>query len=510
MIQEEIIILEKEKPRQLVDINNLIKLENFPCQMNDFTKLEYEIDEMASLESKYSLYDTLKLDMTADETVDCLVKGYCTYEEQQTLVFFILTTKQLIYYMPVADTIVKKIKVVPIKLLDRIFIHGRFLIILKESTDTKSLDKIEIEIGVKEREPHDTKDSSIINNTKMNISLAERSLIIFENMVKDESHKSHYDIMRVKEYDPYVESNLKSFYLTISIWKIYFILTSKFLPIVKIRDRSYFENITWDKGYIEIFYKNVLSRKIEFITYHIKSLLDNEKLKIKTESHDTDDNIISNEIDGVAFAFYNKSLNIFEYPNESFDYQRVVLKIFKDFLIVIDYFNDYVCFIDMKKIDIVYINETRFVILLYIYKNEERKKSEREKILFFNNNSYDEEYNFFRQMTIKLIEFKRLNKYRYDLKFEFVEKIYENYLSYDSKYFWIKEKNVLIEKKEINKNLIINLLSYQHFLKVEKSKKKCCSKLKNEFKLEKFMKKKKSEYENAISEGEKSSKCVII
>ena len=71
---------------------------------------------------------------------------------------------------------------------------------------------------------------------------------------------------------------VKAFYFCVSLWRIYFILTNKFLSIFKLTDKSYLDYIMWEEGYLENIYKKIIDKRCQiifdcFIKYEEKKFL---------------------------------------------------------------------------------------------------------------------------------------------------------------------------------------------------------------------------------------------
>jgi hypothetical protein len=470
----------------------MMQVEGFPCQMLDYAELTFSLDEINRWEEQYCLAEILELNVPREETFDCLIEGMCFQEGMMVNVFFVLTTKQILIYVIVTEKTVKLYKSIDITTLQTVFLYKREIYLIRKVGDSKVVEKFDIKIGC-DVEPYNeqqhnqsqrntTKNEHLISAfNKMSMSTNYRNTTILSQ--NNNNNNTNQPILDEDQYREKQKSSkvrdlnyqVKAFYFTISLWRVYFISCNKFLSIVKLTDKAYLDYITWEEGYLENIYKKVLEKRNQvlfdcYIKYEFKKFLSNrEKLRkhggIKDDEIQNDDDAVNDLIkskrensgrittifDGVSMALYEDPGRSLEFMHQTLKYSKFVIKIFQELIIFFDIYNDTVSFIELNLVDQLFTNENRFLLLMYVYPNLEfkitQRKSDREKIVLYHNTSYDAEYNFYRIFLIQLFEFKRLCKYDYEISIINADRIWHKiktdklmYFSYQKNNYYVKEK----------------------------------------------------------------------
>ena len=95
----------------------------------------------------------------------------------------------------------------------------------------------------------------------------------------------------------------------------------------------------------------------------------------------------------------NKS---FEFVNQNYGYVKVIIKFVNEFLVIYDFNNDDVCYIELTNIIKVAINESRLIVIIYF-----QYETDFYKIILYNQQLYDEEFDLFKPIYVYLIEANR-------------------------------------------------------------------------------------------------------
>jgi len=259
------------------DINNLLELNNFPCQLNDFSDLSFSINNLNKWDERFSFTDLLENVIVPDEYLDCLVEGMCINEEILKNVFIVLTTKRILFYCTVTDKSVKTIKSIDINSLQTLFLDGREIIMIISKSESKSFDKFEIKLGFDDLSVDDMDDIKIsgtaVNKTidgKNNTSELNKMRKSVDNT--NNTHNTDAGDYRTKEFNKKfrnINQAKTAFYFCVSIWRIYFINNFDFLKILKIPDKNLLVSISLDKLYLDSLYKSMIDNKIDFIKKQI-------------------------------------------------------------------------------------------------------------------------------------------------------------------------------------------------------------------------------------------------
>ncbi len=528
----------------------MMQVEGFPCQMLDFAELTYTIDEIGRWEEQYCFNEVLEMNVPKEETFDCLVEGMCYQDARLVNVFFVMTTKQIIIYIIVTEKTVKVIKSIDVSQLEMIFLYKRELSLIRKVGDSKVVEKFDIKIGCDEEmfneqshnlttQRNTTKNEKTMNTTGLHRNnnttmLTNNNTAVGIMEAEEDRQKQKNKHLRETNYQ------VKAFYFCVSLWRIYFILTNKFLSIFKLTDKSYLDYIMWEEGYLENIYKKIIDKRCTiifdcYIKYEEKKfLMQREKLRknggMREEDAQTDQEAaadlvetkketsgkITNKLDGVVNALYDDPGKSLEFTHQSYKYSKFIVKIFQEHLVFFDIYNDTISFIDLKLVDAIFTNENRFLLVMYIYPNHEFKqlerKGDREKIVLYHNTSYDAEYNFFRIFLIHLFEFKRLCKYDYEIDILPAEKIWAKIKIDKLMYYSYTKNNFYVKVKEKKSGLGGNSVYLAKYTNIKKGEKTCCWKKKDNFKSTKLNSKEKFNFmKNIKGEGENMEKgCSIL
>ena len=212
-------------------------------------------------------------------------------------------------------------------------------------------------------------------------------------------------------------------YFFILIWRIHFLLTHQTLKAVKVRN---LEHVKLDKIY-ESYFIDIFQRilKNEVYDLNICTKVYEEKNGKKQEKNLNNKNTQSGR-NGRQRHFINPFENkdtfgdLFfilyctrmyesklcepkiEKNNKIIGYSRVIVKIQNNLVIVIEPLKDSITIFGINEIRNITINEGRFIILFHII-----MAGTKQKLIFFTNTNYDEDYKNFKTFLVHLIENKR-------------------------------------------------------------------------------------------------------
>jgi hypothetical protein len=368
---------------KIVDIKSLIELDDFPCQLNDFKNLEYNINEFTKYNLFFNLAETLTI--KPEEELDCLIIGkyYNILTNTDIRVIIILTTRVLnLYIIKEKDNTLKLFKQIDLSLVESIIISSNVLYIIKSLTGG-SIEAIRLTI------------------TK-------------EHLLKSK---------------PEIEFNIhhltrEAFYLAVSIWRVVFILAKRFIRVVKIENTDNFlSKLLAEADYMNRIYLHLFKSFSQFIFNHVQKfvlirslskdnheLFEKEKAKILASQlyNDTvkDDFI---KIDSCAFILSNERRN-FEFCNHKYSYFKVLIKLDSDILVIVDFFAKIVCFIDLTSVYQVYMS--RLVIAIYLHNSDFENTGDISKIILFNNSQDDIERENFKMFLKRFQEMRKRPEFK--------------------------------------------------------------------------------------------------
>lgn len=452
------------------DISALLELPEFPCQLNDFGSLDINIcgniyifnTEMKKYEKDFVFDEVLKQNMenNKDEEFESLIEGqyYQDTIDINMRVFYVLTTHKIMIYQIITEHSVKLLKIIDLNSLESIYIYGKELIFMKIAGGGKIREKIEIKIGYIEGGFNILKSSS---GTKSN-TLNDLNRLNELQMADLEGDQEMQINKKIKEAT-FIKN---AFLFAVSIWRMFFMLKNQFLRIMKINDKKILD-VALDNNYLFNIYKNLMDDKQYAINSTIQGIKKAKKDKERDEKKeqeaiikekekkrsrsDLDSSYLDKSVvieqpqqnieakifdenknkkfDGVSFVLTKEeTIRQFEYGKHDYQYQKCLLKIIDGYLLIYDFFNQHMIYIEMESIYNIYVNDNRFIMIIYYHsanseQNDHREK--REKVVLFNNSNTDNDYDYFRPFMITILELWRYIIYLFN---KFRLKIYEKSL----------------------------------------------------------------------------------
>jgi hypothetical protein len=356
-----------------------MEVTDFSCQLNDFSKLDYNINEFLKYDTKLNLTGSLNLKLGDD--IECLLIGEYYHEalNYNFDVLILLTTKGLNLYS-YKNNMIKFLKTIDLLYLESLVIIGNVIYFVKNTDNIIEMIKV------------------VITN---------KNLL----QIKDEQTKPN-DLLKT------------TFYFVISIWKIVFILRSIFIRVIRMESIKDIDKMLTENNYITKIYNYIFKLNDLFIFNNIKVLVnyreafrrfidsnnkdvfDKDKRQIVREQEkNTSINEGFSKIDGSAFLLLKENRS-YEYTGK-YSYARVILKLYEEVLVLYDFFTNNICFIDL--LTAVEFYHSKLVVVIYIQDPETKIKT---KIVLFNNSLGDYDSDLFKNFLVKLLLLKRKETFK--------------------------------------------------------------------------------------------------
>ena len=211
-----------------------------------------------------------------------------------------------------------------------------------------------------------------------------------------------------------------TFFFTVWIWRIHFLLTTKVMRVAKVKNLEIVKIEKVNEHYFEEIFKHLIDNE----EYNIEVYIEKKNYERGIKKDQTI--IKSKKDEKKEFQYFNNPHNNKENIHEQFfiifsscpfddaivtkddedkksvvGYARVVVRITNNYIVILDYSRDYITLFNIDDIKNISINEGRFIILFHLLISGNKKK-----LLFFVNTNNDDEYKNFKTFLIHLIEFK--------------------------------------------------------------------------------------------------------
>ena len=203
-----------------------------------------------------------------------------------------------------------------------------------------------------------------------------------------------------KEYSQQEENLKKSdeklmentLFFAASIWRMNFLKSQGFLRTIKLPDIKLVVNVKLaNTNYLFDILKKIHDEGLKDLTKLIP-IKKGETKKIKK----------SEDLFCSTYFMINNANKSFEFVNQNFGYLKVIIKFFRECLVIYDFYNDYVCSLELSNIFKVAINESRLVVVIYF-----KYESEYHKIVLFTHQIDDQEFELFKPIYVYFIEANR-------------------------------------------------------------------------------------------------------
>ncbi len=200
-----------------------------------------------------------------------------------------------------------------------------------------------------------------------------------------------------KFYKTEAKNKENTFLFIVTLWRMKFINNQSFLRVMKI------PNLT---------YTDVKLKNNNYLFDVLRKIQDNSSLKeIKTILTEKDGKNVNNKLkkmkkseDQLCLAFLmipHKEKGT-EFSNDKYGYCQVIVKIIFDHLVIYDFINDHLCYIELSSIVKIAINESRLLVIIFFHDGKDF-----EKIVLFTNKLDDNEFELFKPIYVFLIEANR-------------------------------------------------------------------------------------------------------
>lgn len=213
--------------------------------------------------------------------------------------------------------------------------------------------------------------------------------------------------MGYKGYHPEKDKNFyktpekneeNTFLFIVTLWRMKFINDQSFLRVMKIPNLNYTEVKLKNNNYLFDILRKIQENSI---LKELKSILSHEKDNKGTNNKSKK---LKKSEDQMCFAnilipHKNKGIS---FSHDKYGYCQVIVKIMFEHLIIYDYMNDHLCYIELSTIVKIAINESRLLVIIFFHDGKDF-----EKIALFSNKLDDEEFELFKPIYVFLIEANR-------------------------------------------------------------------------------------------------------
>lgn len=184
----------------------------------------------------------------------------------------------------------------------------------------------------------------------------------------------------------------------------------RFIKIIEIQNAEIMYKFNLDEKYLENFYEAVFLANISKLNSLIPEEITvdqndgenvyktSKKRKNKSKNLKIDKNT---NISACYCTIYFKEKS-FKFLHSNLGYFRAIIFFIGIYLVIFDYINIKVCFIDISKIEKVILNESRLMMIIYI-----NYDSYYEKLVLFTEEIDNEEADLFKKIYSKFLEFRK-------------------------------------------------------------------------------------------------------